>query len=215
MATSQQIITDLEGLGAPPKIIGYFMCLQTVGYITPPVTEYVGPSLDRISVQPQARAPRNRGMSKAAQGIMAVFVPEGMSKRDIVKKTNLTPAQVNTALPTMQKNGYAYVKNSRWFGGPAPAKSAAGRPPGVTKTTPTAEAGTEAPKLGQLTIKAVASLPPGSTATDIQKYLAANGTKARPNHIGTALARHMRGGRLEKREGKWYMPNVEELRQAS
>ncbi len=207
---------DLERLGATPKIIGYFVCLQTTGYvITPPSEHLASKFIDLGSLDaPKARATRNRGMSKTAQAITAVFVPEGMSKRDIVKKTNLTTAQVNTALPTMKKNGYAYDKNSRWFPGPAPAKSAAGRPPGATKTTPTAEAGTKPPTLGQLTITAVAVLPPGSTAADIQKYLAGNGNKARPNHIGTALARHMRGGRLEKREGKWYLPNVEELRQA-
>ncbi len=212
-ATSQQIITDLERLGATPKIIGYFTALETCGVVTPPpVVPVRNPTLD----EPKVRASRNTGMSKTAQAITAVFVPEGMNKRDIVKKTNLTPAQVNTALPKMKKNGHAYDKNSRWFAGPAPAKSAAGRPAGTAKTTPAkvTEAGTKI-ALGEATIAAIRNSAPGMTASDIRKYLADNGNIARPNHIGIALQRHKRAGRLELRDKKWYAPNVEELRQAS
>ena len=217
MATSQQIITDLEELSArgPLAVIGYFTALQTLGcIITPPWDFPVPAGIDLRPDQPKAGASRNRGMSKTAQAIMAVFVPEGMSKRDIVKKTGLPAKQVATALPTMQKNGYAYVKNSRWFAGPAPAKSAAGRPAVTAKTTPTTEAGANAPALGEATMQAIRNSAPGMTNADVQKYLADNGTPARPNHIGIALQRHKRAGRLELRDKKWYAPNVEELRQA-
>lgn len=163
------------------------------------------------------KSPQSKGtgtMSKTAEAIAAVFVPEGMSKRDIVKATSLTPKQVATALPTMQKNGYAYLRNSRWFAGPAPAKSAAGRPPGATKT-PSRTSAKGTPTLGEETMQAIRNSATGMTAGDIMKYLADNGTPARPNHIGIALQRHKRAGRLELRGDKWYAPNIEALRQAS
>ncbi len=216
MATSQQIITDLQGLGASKEVIGYFTALKTFGYIIPVPKEYV-PLFDLTTGdQPQARAPRNRGISKTAQAITAVFVPEGMSKRDIVKKTGLTAKQVETALPTMAKNGYAYTRNSRWFAGPAPVKSAAGRPAGTTKTTPMSAKKTDI-SLSAATLKAVqATRQEGADAKGIIDYLSQEfGMTVRPNHLGIALTRHGNAGRLEHRGTKWYMPNVEELRQAS
>ncbi len=212
-ATSQQIMTDLEGLSArgPLAVIGYVTALQTMGYITTPSAILVH---DPMLNEPKARAPRNKGMSKTAQAITAVFVAEGMSKRDIVKKTNLTPAQVSTALPTMMKNGYAYIKNSRWFAGPAPAKSAAGRPPGTAKTTPTSTKNTDI-SLSDATLKAVQANRDGITANNVLDYISREfGMTVRSNHLGIALQRHRRAGRLETRDDKWYMPTVEELRQA-
>lgn len=153
-------------------------------------------------------------MSKTAEAIVAVLPPEGMSKRAIIAACGLTPKQVETGLPTMQKNGLIYLRNSRYFAGPNPAKAgAAGAATGKTSKKSSTKAPSE---LSEGALKAVRNLPQGSTNAQIQTYLAdKEGITALSNHVGIALARHKRAGRLEQRGGVWYAPNVEDLRQAS
>jgi hypothetical protein len=47
----------------------------------------------------------------------------------------------------------------------------------------------------------------GATANDVLGYLAREfGMTVRPNHLGIALQRHRRAGRLENRDQRWYLP---------
>jgi len=56
-------------------------------------------------------------------------------------------------------------------------------------------------------LKAVRGRPEGSTAADILQHLERDfGLKVRPNHLGIALQRHRRAGRLDQRDSRWYPP---------
>jgi transposase len=59
--------------------------------------------------------------------------------------------------------------------------------------------------LGEATLRAVAAHGQGVTAEGVRQYLASEfGMQVRPNHLGMALQRHRRGGRLAQRELLWF-----------
>ena len=48
----------------------------------------------------------------------------------------------------------------------------------------------------------------GATANTILDYMSREfGMTVRPNHLGIALQRHRRAGRLENRDQRWYLPS--------
>jgi hypothetical protein len=59
--------------------------------------------------------------------------------------------------------------------------------------------------LGDATLRAVAMHGNGISAEDVRKYIADQlGMQVRPNHLGMALQRHRRAGRLEQRDLLWF-----------
>ena len=61
--------------------------------------------------------------------------------------------------------------------------------------------------LSDATLQAVRAHPDGATANDILNHLSREfGMTVRPNHLGIALQRHRRAGRLENRDQRWYLP---------
>jgi hypothetical protein len=49
--------------------------------------------------------------------------------------------------------------------------------------------------------------PQGATPTEILNHLSREfGMTVRPNHLGIALQRHRRAGRLENRDQRWFLP---------
>jgi hypothetical protein len=61
--------------------------------------------------------------------------------------------------------------------------------------------------LSEAALRAVGAHAEGITANEILDYLARElGIKVRPNHLGIALQRHRRGGRLEMRDSRWFLP---------
>ena len=56
-------------------------------------------------------------------------------------------------------------------------------------------------------LKAVQAHGDGATANAVLDYLSREfGMTVRPNHLGIALQRHRRAGRLENRDQRWYLP---------
>jgi hypothetical protein len=73
-----------------------------------------------------------------------------------------------------------------------------------------ARGGQQAPSvsLSDATLQAVQAHGEGATATDVLTYLSREfGMTVRPNHLGIALQRHRRAGRLENRDQRWYLPH--------
>jgi hypothetical protein len=69
--------------------------------------------------------------------------------------------------------------------------------------------GQQAPtmSLNDASFKAVQAHGEGATATEVLNYLSHEfGMTVRPNHLGAALQRHRRAGRLENRDQRWYLP---------
>jgi hypothetical protein len=59
--------------------------------------------------------------------------------------------------------------------------------------------------LGDAALKAVQAHPKGASADEVRKYLSRKfGLTVRPNHLGSALQRHRRAGRLENRDQRWF-----------
>ena len=77
------------------------------------------------------------------------------------------------------------------------AKQGRGRPPkAATSKSGGREAGARTPSLGER----VLALATGKTRREL--YAACPGD--RPNHVGMAVQRHIRAGRIQEREGKLY-----------
>lgn len=61
--------------------------------------------------------------------------------------------------------------------------------------------------LSEAALKAVEAHPEGLAPNEILDYLQREmGLTVRPNHLGIALQRHRRGGRLETRDSRWFLP---------
>ncbi len=61
--------------------------------------------------------------------------------------------------------------------------------------------------MSDATLKAVEAHGEGVTAAEIMGYLSREfGLSVRPNHLGIALQRHRRAGRLENRDQRWFLP---------
>ena len=61
--------------------------------------------------------------------------------------------------------------------------------------------------LSDATLRAVQAHPEGATANEVMGYLSNElGMTVRPNHLGIALQRHRRAGRLESRDSRWFLP---------
>jgi hypothetical protein len=61
--------------------------------------------------------------------------------------------------------------------------------------------------LSDATLKAVQAHGTGATAAEVLTYLSREfGMAVRPNHLGIALQRHRRAGRLESRDSRWHLP---------
>jgi len=62
--------------------------------------------------------------------------------------------------------------------------------------------------LSDATLQAVQAHPEGATANEILNHLSRQfGMTVRPNHLGIALQRHRRAGRLDNRDQRWYLPH--------
>jgi hypothetical protein len=61
--------------------------------------------------------------------------------------------------------------------------------------------------LSDAALRIVQAHSSGISAGDVLGLLASEyGLAVRPNHLGIALQRHRRGGRLEQRDSLWYPP---------
>jgi hypothetical protein len=82
----------------------------------------------------------------------------------------------------------------------APRRGGTGR-----RAAPKAAAKTGGVSLGDATLRAVAAHRHGISAEEVRNYIANQlGMQVRPNHLGMALQRHRRAGRLEQRDLLWF-----------
>jgi hypothetical protein len=85
---------------------------------------------------------------------------------------------------------------------PAPPASQRSRGRGAAPAHPANQV-----SLSDATLRAVRAHPEGATANEVMGYLSKEfGMSVRPNHLGIALQRHRRAGRLESRDSRWFLP---------
>lgn len=85
-----------------------------------------------------------------------------------------------------------------------PAKTA---PPAAAARRPRAGQSPQGLSLSDAALQAVQAHADGATAAEVLGYMARElGMAVRPNHLGIALQRHRRAGRLEQRDLRWFTP---------
>jgi hypothetical protein len=111
--------------------------------------------------------------------------------------------ELETAERVLSRLGIAQPAERRGRGRPArPAPATSQRRP----SQPAKPATTLS--LSDATLKAVESHVGGATAAEVMNYLTRElGMSVRPNHLGIALQRHRRAGRLESRDSRWFLPH--------
>jgi hypothetical protein len=104
------------------------------------------------------------------------------------------------ALKRVGGNGVAAVKTKK-----APVAKAVKAVSTKAKAAITQQA--KGTSLGDATLKAVKAHAKGANTDQLLEYLSRRfGLTVRPNHLGSALQRHRRAGRLETRDQRWYLP---------
>src|SRR5215467_6506103 len=69
--------------------------------------------------------------------------------------------------------------------------------------------------LSDASLKAVQAHSEGASAGEVLNYLTRQfGMTVRPNHLGMALQRHRRAGRLENRGQRWHLPRTAKSKRA-
>jgi hypothetical protein len=82
-------------------------------------------------------------------------------------------------------------------------------PPGPKPGRTQASQPAEGLSLSDATLRAVQQHPEGVTQSDVLEFLTRElGMSVRPNHLGIALQRHRRAGRLDIRDQRWYPPQA-------
>jgi hypothetical protein len=89
-----------------------------------------------------------------------------------------------------------------------PARTAPAPAPARGRARAAQSAQTQTVSLSDATLRAVQAHGEGATSSEVLSYLAREfGMAVRPNHLGIALQRHRRAGRLETRDSRWFMPH--------
>ncbi len=101
---------------------------------------------------------------------------------------------------------------TRFGGVEAGPRRRRGRParvaPAITERRGRKQQPAKGVSMSDAALKAVQTHPAGATAAEILAYLSRElGMAVRPNHLGIALQRHRRAGRLENRDQRWFLPS--------
>ncbi len=97
-------------------------------------------------------------------------------------------------------------RRSRPAGSQSKQASGNGESPRIPARRPrTARPAAQVVPLGEATLRAVQAHSGGVSADAVRDYIAKQfGLTVRPNHLGMALQRHRRAGRLEIRDSRWH-----------
>ena len=113
--------------------------------------------------------------------------------------------ELEIAERVLSRFGVAQPAERRRRGRPA---RAAATPAGERRPRAAANTAASALSLSDATLKAVEAHGEGATAAEVMTYLSRElGMSVRPNHLGIALQRHRRAGRLENRDSRWFLPH--------
>jgi hypothetical protein len=113
--------------------------------------------------------------------------------------------ELEIAERVLSRFGMAQPAERRRRGRPA---RAAATPAGERRPRAAANKAASALSLSDATLKAVGAHGEGATAAEVMTYLSRElGMSVRPNHLGIALQRHRRAGRLENRDSRWFLPH--------
>jgi len=111
--------------------------------------------------------------------------------------------ELEVAERVLTRFGRVETTDRRRRGRPARSAPAPAAPRGRAAAAQPAQA----VSLSDATLRAVQAYGEGATPNEVLSYLAREfGMTVRPNHLGIALQRHRRAGRLETRDSRWFLP---------
>ena len=152
---------------------------------------------------------------------MATLDEIGQEKQRIAERLSRIDAERTKLADQLNELEVAERVLTRFGGGADTAeRRRRGRP---ARTAPAAggqrrsRGGQPAPSvsLSDATLQAVKAHSGGATASEILSHLSREfGMAVRPNHLGIALQRHRRAGRLENRDQRWYLPSSAQREQS-
>jgi hypothetical protein len=152
---------------------------------------------------------------------MATVDEIGQEKQRIAERLSRLDAERTKLADQLNELEIAERVLTRFGGKPETAeRRRRGRPAGTAAPTraPRRARGAQQPStisLSDATLRAVRAHGEGATANDVMNYLSREfGMSVRPNHLGIALQRHRRAGRLENRDQRWYAPQTGERGQS-
>src|SRR5215471_13017048 len=144
---------------------------------------------------------------------MAMLDQIAQQKRRISERLTLVDAERAKLSVQLDELGVAERALKRFSGNGAarekPRKERVAKAAKATDAKPKMARDHEAKStsLGDATLKAVQAHAKGASTDQLRKYLSRKfGLTVRANHLGSALQRHRRAGRLENRDQRWYMP---------
>jgi hypothetical protein len=155
-------------------------------------------TVDEIGQEKQRLAERlarlDADRTKLAQQLEELEIAE----RVLARFGTLKPASPPPQSPPGQRRGRAARAAP-----PPPAPAVGGRR--LSRAPAAQNAG--GLSLSDATLQAVGAHQEGATAGEVMDYLTHRlGMSVRPNHLGIALQRHRRAGRLENRDERWFLP---------
>ena len=114
--------------------------------------------------------------------------------------------ELEVAERVMSRFGKPGRREGRRPGRPAKAAAPAATPRRGRRTKAPAKPPQQL-SVSDAVLRAVGTHPEGATSEEVLKQLARDyGLSVRPNHLGIALQRHRRAGRLDQRDQRWYSP---------
>jgi len=132
-------------------------------------------------------------------------VSERLARLDAERaKLGAQLSELEVAERVLTRFGKTETTERRRRGRPARAAPA----PVATRVRGRAAQPAQTVSLSDATLRAVQAHGDGATPSEVLSYLAREfGMAVRPNHLGIALQRHRRAGRLENRDSRWFMPH--------
>jgi hypothetical protein len=132
-----------------------------------------------------------------------VRISERLERLDAEReKLSVQLNELEIAERVLARFGRKAVRTER----PSRTQSAASAPAAGGKRS--ARGGQQKPgvSLSDATLKAVQAHNEGATASEVLNYISRKfGMSVRPNHLGMALQRHRRAGRLDNRNERWHL----------
>jgi len=115
--------------------------------------------------------------------------------------------ELEVAERVLTRFGKAETTERRRRGRPARTAPAPAPAPAAARGRVRAAQPAQAVSLSDATLRAVQAHGDGATPGEVLSYLAREfHMTVRPNHLGIALQRHRRAGRLETRDSRWFLP---------
>ena len=163
------------------------------------------PVLDDIAAEKQRLTDRLARVDAERERLAQQLAELDAAERVLLRMTPGAPRRgspgrraeaVEAAKPALSRRGRRARQADATEWAPAPRRGA-GR--GGRRTRQKRALG-----LGDATLQAVQALGNNAAAQQIRDYLAEHfGLRVRPNHLGMALQRHRRAGRLQEDDGRW------------